>query len=149
MLVAAALLAGAEAKGCPADREVAVRVVASGVQCGGWGAGISARRLASAEEVGAATGSAPPPADFAKEAVILVATGRKPTAGFGIALATEWAPVKGGVATIRVALASPAPGTMNAQVVTSPCIIVALPADGLDAVVVVEGERLVARVPLR
>jgi hypothetical protein len=149
-LAAAALLAGADDKGCKADREVPVRVVASGAMCGGGGAGVSARRITSAEDLAAAVQeAASPSADFAKEAVVLVSAGQKTTAGYGIALASERAPVKDGVAGLRVTLTSPAAGMMSAQVMTSPCLVLALPAEGLLAVGVVEGDRPVAKVALR
>jgi hypothetical protein len=150
LLAAAVLLAGAEGGGCRGDRDVPVRVVASDMQCGGEGEGVSARRLASAADLAAAMAGAPAgTADFAKEAVILVAAGRKSTAGHGIALAADKAPVKDEIAGVRVTRTSPASGTMNAQVVTSPCIVVALPLEGLGAVGVIEGDQPVAKVSLK
>jgi hypothetical protein len=144
------LLAGAEGKGCRGDREVAVRVVASDLQCGGVAEGVSVRRLATPLMLTAAMGGAAGgTADFEKEVVVLISAGRKPTAGFGLALASDKAPVKDGAAGVRIRFTSPDAGMMAAQVVTSPCLVVALPGDGLDTVGVLEGDKPVARVTLR
>lgn len=137
-------LLGAEGKGCAADREVPVTVVRGGAQCGGDAAGPSVRRLASAAELQAAfsaeLGAAAPAVDFEGAAVLLVAAGQRPTAGHAVELLSARAPVKDGVALVQVALRGPPAGTMAAQVVTSPCLVVALPRAGLAEVKVVNGE---------
>ena len=147
---AVALLAGADGKGCGADREVAVRLVASDLHCGGSAAGVSVRRLASPEALASALGGAAGgTADFGKEVVVLIASGQKPTAGYGLALASDRAPVKDKAAGVRVTFTAPDPGMMAAQVMTSPCLVVALPGEGLEMVGVLEGDKPVARVALK
>lgn len=147
-------LLGAEGGGCSGDREVPVTVVRGGAQCGGAAEGPSVRRLASAAELAGAfageLGGPPPPVlDFREAAVLLVASGRRPTAGHAVELAAPKAPVKGGVALVQVTLRAPEPGAITAQVVTSPCLVVALPAAGLAEVKVADGTRAIGAVPLK
>lgn len=140
-------LLGAEGGGCSPDRQVPVTVVRGGAQCGGDAAGPAVRRLGSAAELAAAfaaeVGGAVPAADFEGSAVLLVASGQRPTAGHAVELLAAKAPVKDGVALVQVALRAPPAGALTAQVVTSPCLVVALPRAGLAEVKVAEGERAV------
>lgn len=152
LALAALPLLAAEGRGCAADREVPVAVVRGGARCGGDAP--SVRRLASPEALGAAfpagLGEAAPSADFERAAVLLVAVGQRPTAGYGVELAAERAPVKDGVALVRVTVREPAAGAMVAQVVTSPCLVVTLPRAGLAEVKVADGAgALLGSVPLR
>ena len=147
---AVVLLAGADGKGCKADREVPVRLVASDLHCGGSATGVSVQRLASPEALASAMGGAAGgTADFGKEVVVIITAGQKPTAGYGLTLASDRAPVKDKAAGVRVTFTAPAPGMMAAQVMTSPCLVVALPGEGLELVGVLEGDKPVARVSLR
>lgn len=147
-----ALLGGA-GPGCPGDREVAVRSLGGGAQCGGE-AGPRVRRVASAADLARllSPGLGPPqpaPAvDWTREAVLLVGMGQRPTAGHGVELLSPAAPVKEGVAAVRVAFRSPAADAMTAQVITSPCLVLALPREGLRGVALLEGERVVGSVAL-
>ena len=139
--LAALPLLAAEGRGCAADREVPVAVVRGGAACGGDAPAV--RRLSSPEALAAAfpagPGGAAPAADFEGGAVLLVAAGQRPTAGFELTLASPRAPVKDGVALVRVAVREPPPGAVVAQVVTSPCLVVALPRAGLAEVKVADG----------
>lgn len=156
---ALALLGGAEAGGCKADREVPVEVVRAGAQCGGEGEGISARVIRSEEELrrafpavlgvepGAGDAAAP---DFSRELVLLVSAGRRPTAGHALTLARPTAPVKGRVAAIQVKVSAPGRGAMTAQVTTSPCLVVKLLGEGIAEVKVADQEEeIVASVEIR
>jgi len=143
----AALLAlpllGAEGGGCNPDRELPVTVLRGGPQCGGSGTAPSVRRLGSAAELAALfsteLGGAPLPAvDWAQTAVLVVAGGQRPTAGHAVELAAPRAPAKGAVALVQVTLRAPPAGALAAQVMTSPCLVVALPAAGLTEVKVAE-----------
>ena len=153
-LLGVLLLVGAGPGGCSSEREVAVRLLGVGPQCGGAGAGPRARRLASATEVAAALSpglgepQATPAVDWGAEAVVLVAMGQRPTAGHGVELASRKAPVKDGAAGLRVTFSSPPAGALTAQVMTSPCLVVALPRQGLRAVAVLDGDRVVATLGL-
>lgn len=154
VLVALPLL-GAEGGGCTPDREVPVTVLRAGAQCGGEGTGASVRRLGSADELAAAFrsdlgGGPPPAADLEAGVVLLISSGRRPTAGFSVELGEPKAPVKGGVALVQVALREPGPGAVVAQVVTSPCLVVQLPKAGLQEVEVADGvKRLIGSAPVR
>lgn len=143
-LVALPLL-GAEGGGCSADREVPVTVVRGGAQCGGAAEGPSVRRLGGPAELASAfsteLGGAPAAADFDAAVVLLVAAGQRPTAGYAVELLSAKAPVKDGVAVLQVALRAPPEGAVTAQVVTSPCLVVALPRAGLGEVRVVDAAR--------
>lgn len=141
------LLGGAGPSGCPGEREVTVRSLGAGAQCGGEGPQV--RRVASAAELarilspGLGPARPAPAVDWTREAVLLVGMGQRPTAGHGVELAAAAGQVKEGVAAVRVAFRSPAADAMTAQVITSPCLVVALPREGLRGVAVLEGERLV------
>jgi hypothetical protein len=60
-------------------------------------------------------------------AYVLVERGVRLTAGYGIAVSRQ-ASVSGGVVQLSATLFAPDPGQMTAQMVTSPCVLVALPA---------------------
>ena len=152
--LAVLLLAGAGPDGCSDEREVAVRSLGVGAQCGGAGEGASVRRLVAAAEVTAALspglGAEPtaPVVNWATEAVLLVSGGQRTSAGYGVALGSNRAQVKDGAAGLRISFSSPPAGAINAQVMTSPCLVVALPRQGLRAVAVLDGERAAATVKL-
>lgn len=140
--------------GCAHARGVPATMVRSGAQCGGAGQGPSARWLANEEslrEVLAAEGplalSGPTQShlavDFTQQGVVLVSTGRKSTAGHAVTLAATEAEQKDGIATLAVRFDEPPPGAVLAQVVTSPCLLVALPRAGLREVRVVDAAGVV------
>jgi hypothetical protein len=140
--MAAVLLAAA---GCA--HAVPATAVRFGAQCGGAGAEPSARWLGTEAAAREALGTEGPidaagrgalPVDFAKEGVVLVGMGSRPTAGYALTLSADRAEVKDGVATIAVRFEEPAPGAMLAQMLTSPCLLVALPREGLREVRVVD-----------
>lgn len=64
--------------------------------------------------------------DLAKEHLLFVTLGERPTSGYSLSLSS----VQSTTSTLQLAVAmrSPAPGTMTAQVITSPCVVVAVPA---------------------
>lgn len=139
-------LALALAAGCAHARTVPAEVIRAGAHCGGDVQGTSARWLGTEQalrgalQTGAALGapSQPPAVDFSREGVLLVAAGQRPTAGYGLALAEPGARVEDGVATVVVRFDEPASGAILAQVVTSPCLLVRLPGEGLREVRVVD-----------
>jgi hypothetical protein len=147
--LAAVVLLGAKGR-CGADREVPVEVVVAASQCGGEGEGVTVRRLASDQELrgearagdeirGSARQQLEDPApDFEREAVLLVSMGQQRSAGYAVELARPVALVKDEVAGLQVNLRRPAPGAMTAQVLTSPCLVVKLPREGLAEVRVVD-----------
>ncbi len=78
--------------------------------------------------------------DFAASGVLLVGQGQRPTSGHGVELATPLARVEGRTAVVRVVLRAPATGAITAQVVTSPCLAVRVPRQGLEEVRAVDQE---------
>lgn len=78
-------------------------------------------------------GSAPDPLphiDFARDTVLLVSMGQKPTAGYGIILPPNGVRKAGRVLEVHLEWREPPKGAVVAQVVTSPCIL--LKATGTD-----------------
>ena len=66
-----------------------------------------------------------PPVDFSKEMVVAVFMGSRPSAGYGVRIVS--AEPRDGALIVRYAESRPAPGTMTAQVLTSPYAIAAVP----------------------
>lgn len=62
-------------------------------------------------------------------AYVLVEMGVRMSAGYGVAVSRD-ARLDGGVVHLNASLFSPDPGQVTAQVVTSPCVLVALPPGG-------------------
>lgn len=108
--------------------EVGVRTLASGLQCGN-SKGVTIVELDSSEKLDARH-SALLPGDLAStlnsERVFVISMGLHPTAGYRLNLAQARARLEHGVVTIPVVWHQPAPGAITAQVITQPCLIVAL-----------------------
>lgn len=66
--------------------------------------------------------------DLKKEHLLFVTLGEKPTGGYSVSLVSASAENTGSPLQLAVAVRSPAPETMTTQVITSPCVIVAIPA---------------------
>lgn len=66
--------------------------------------------------------------DLEQEHLLFVTLGEKPTGGYSVSLAS--ASLENTKNTLRLSMAvrSPAPGTMVTQAITSPCVVVAVPA---------------------
>jgi hypothetical protein len=86
-VTAAACLLGAEGRGCDGAREVPVSVIRAGTQCPGEGAEPSVVLVSTPEAWRSAFPAAlgadetAPPADVARELVVVVAMGQRPTGG--------------------------------------------------------------------
>lgn len=108
--------------------EVGVRTLTSGLQCGN-SKGVTIVELDSSEELDARH-SALLPGDLAStlnsERVFVISMGLHPTAGHSLSLAQKRARLEHGMVTIPVVWHEPAPGVITAQVITQPCLIVAL-----------------------
>ena len=84
----------------------------------------------------------PPPApvvDFSREGVLLIAMGQRPSAGYGLSLEGETT-VRDGVLAVRVDWREPQPGYRQAQVVTSPCLLLKVPAAAFTRIQVLDRE---------
>jgi hypothetical protein len=130
--------------GCTADPPQAsgplpVRLLHQGLHCRIDEAGV--RWLATADEVSAIPGFGARVAldvDFDREGVALIAMGKRPTAGYMVVPAADRAAVEAGTVRIPVAWQEPPEGAVVAQVLTTPCLLVALPKGGYDAVAAVD-----------
>jgi len=109
-------------------REVDVRVLTSGLQCG-KSKGVTIVELGSREELGAQQPALLPgdlAAAFNSERVFVISMGLHPTAGYSLSLAHTRARLDHDVVTIPLTWHEPAQGAITAQVITQPCLIVAL-----------------------
>lgn len=73
------------------------------------------------------SGEPPPTVDFSRSIVVGVFVGSRPTAGYQVDIATVKS--DGGLAVVEYRERRPAPGTLVAQVLTSPFHLVSLPRD--------------------
>lgn len=82
----------------------------------------------------------PPPAavDFSREGIVLIAMGRQTTGGYGLSLTGAPALARDGVLTIPVDWREPPPGYAQAQVMTSPCLLVKVPKGAFSQIRVVD-----------
>lgn len=86
--------------------------------------------------------------DFSRFGVLTVEMGRQTTAGYGFAKDGVTARLDGRSVTVCLTCTRPDPGTMTAQVITSPWIWVRLPAGEYENVRVVDPEgRLLVQLP--
>ncbi len=65
--------------------------------------------------------------DLQQEHLLFVTLGEKPTGGYNVSLAS--AERAGKILRLSMAIRAPAPGTMVTQAITSPCAVVAVPAN--------------------
>lgn len=120
--------------------EVEVRIITSGLQCG-KNKGVTIVELGSSEELGVKFPARLPSdlaATFSSERVFVISMGTHPTAGYSLSLARSRAHLDRDVVTIPLAWHEPSRGTMLAQVVTQPCLVVALEKRRYAAVRVVD-----------
>jgi hypothetical protein len=108
--------------------EVSVRALTSGLQCG-KGKGVTIVELDSKEGLDARH-STLLPGDLAStlnsERVFVISMGVYPTAGYRLSLARTRARLEHGVVTIPLTWHEPAGSAITAQVITQPCLIVAV-----------------------
>jgi hypothetical protein len=123
----------------PAPRDVPFEVVARGQQAVGV-TEPSYRLLRTPAELatawnqmhGAALQAPPlPGADLARETILAVFLGQKPTGGYGAEV--RGVTVEGGELFIDLVQTSPAPDAMVTQALTSPWLLVRVPRGGISA----------------
>jgi hypothetical protein len=66
--------------------------------------------------------------DFTQYGVLLISMGRQPTAGYGLGYEGGSAQLHDDILEVRVSWQEPEPGYLTAQVLTSPCLLLKLPA---------------------
>ncbi len=145
LVAAVALAAGCQAAQRHRHGAATASVVRAAPMCGGEGEEAGARWIPTEGALHAALLSAggvqdgePPKIDFGRDGVVLVSMGQQRTAGYSLALHDANVPVADGVATVVVAFETPPPGAMVAQVLTSPCLLVRLPKEGIREVRIVD-----------
>ncbi|MBV1882359.1 MAG: protease complex subunit PrcB family protein [Pseudomonadales bacterium] len=65
--------------------------------------------------------------DFEKHDVYLISQGSKSSAGYSIKLASEVATIENDTLILPIEIKQPRRGTMQAQLMTSPCLVISLP----------------------
>jgi len=129
------LLAACSATGGPSPGEgVMVRQITQSAYCGLTGPGVAFVRSESEREAlldvsgqNMAT-DVVRKVDLGREALVMVTLGQKPTAGYSVGLQSALAQGKSLVLDMRVS--EPAPDMMVAQVITSPCVVLAVEPRG-------------------
>lgn len=137
---------------------VPARAILADLHCGGDSPGV--RRLADAAQweallrrIARRRPGPPEPGagapDFSRESVLVIEMGRRPTLGYSISLAEREARLRDGRLEIRVAWEEPAPGMLQGQMLTSPCLVVGVPAEARAEIVVldVQGQERVRENP--
>lgn len=81
-----------------------------------------------------------PEVDFSRHRPVLIALGEQSSAGYGLALQRDTLDVQGDRAVLRIAVTRPAADSMQAQVVTSPCMLVAVERDGYAALEIIDSQ---------
>lgn len=79
-----------------------------------------------------------PRVDFSREEVLLVAMGQKPTTGYQLQLHRSKINISGDTAVLSLAWIEPPPGAILPQVITSPCILIALPIGNYSRIYILD-----------
>ncbi|GAB5477469.1 MAG: hypothetical protein Marn2KO_09360 [Marinobacter nauticus] len=129
------LLAACSATGGPGEGEgVMVRQITQSAYCGLTGPGVAfVRSEADREALLDVSGQnmatdVVRKVDLSREALVMVTLGQKPTAGYSVGLQSALAQGESLVLDMRVN--EPAPDMMVAQVITSPCAVLAVEPRG-------------------
>ena len=69
----------------------------------------------------------PPVLDFNREAVLLISMGQRPTGGYLLNYQEQPIYFDGGILDVEVSWQEPLPGYTQAQVITTPCLLLRLP----------------------
>ena len=76
--------------------------------------------------------------DFSREGILLVAMGRKPTAGYALELNREYAVLSDDTAVLSVSWIDPPKGAILPQIITSPCMAIILPKGSYSQIQVID-----------
>ncbi|OZB15634.1 MAG: hypothetical protein B7X58_06270 [Marinobacter sp. 34-60-7] len=119
--------------GSVSEPAVSARQVTQSAQCGLTGPGIAYVQNESEREAlldlngqNMVTGAVRE-VNLALESIVIVTLGQKPTAGYSVGLAD--ASADGETLVLSVRVSEPPRDAMTAQVITSPCVVLAVPAD--------------------
>ncbi|MCP5426219.1 MAG: protease complex subunit PrcB family protein [Gammaproteobacteria bacterium] len=81
---------------------------------------------------------ATPAVDFSRQAVLFIAMGQRPTAGYALDFANGRVQRQGETLEVRLGWREPPAGYRLAQVVTTPCLLIEIPAVSFSALRVVD-----------
>jgi PrcB C-terminal len=138
------------------DRQIPVAVLYTSTRCGMQAVGASADWIDEPADLelpgfqrGGSKGSPAMQWDPATEGVLRIGMGRQRTGGYTLELAAPTAHVRESTALIRVDWRTPRPGTLVTQALTSPCLFLKVPRQGIDMIRVIDQEgRIRAEVPV-
>ena len=85
-----------------------------------------------------ATGTAAPKVDFSSQRVVLVYMGQRPTAGYGLRLASNKFRAYEQTAEVTLEWVKPGKGMVTAQVITNPCVVLTVPKAGYERLQIVD-----------
>jgi len=123
------------------DATLEVRLVDSAATCGEVAAAPRAAWIADRDQfqdvyarlkrtlIAGSAGKAPE-VDFSRETLVLIEMGRKTTGGYFLRLKSTTARVLDDSVQVELVWGVPAPGAVVTQVLSSPCILIALPKNG-------------------
>ena len=83
-------------------------------------------------------GMAAPKVDFSSQRVVLVYMGQRPTAGYGLRLASNKFRTYKQTAEVTLEWTKPGKGMVTAQVITNPCVLVSVPKAGYERLQIVD-----------
>lgn len=125
----------------PMDGQIAVEALYSGDQCGAVQQGFQAVWLTRPDQLrqmaghyGAAARWDQVQWDPDTEGALWIQMGVRPSGGYGLELHDPVAPVRHGVATVSLRWRKPDPDRFVIQVLTSPCLLLKLPRQGIEKV---------------
>jgi hypothetical protein len=133
------------AGGCTEPHDVEVDTVLSHAHCHPLAPGVhrvtpdDVARLRGAQLLGFEddADAAAPDADAL---LVAVSLGQRPTAGYSLRVHGA-AHLEDGVLTLRISETRPGPADMVAQVITHPCVVVSVPARGIERIRVIGTDR--------
>lgn len=143
-----ALLAVACQSNAVKSVDAKVKVLGSSSQCGHSERGLSARWLGDDNSLREAAASLADNqmGDVSKRlaasgsgaAALMVYQGQQSSGGYSLELASDMLSIDDGTASVSVKVNRPASGSMTASVMTSPCLLLSLPAGDYDTVQVLD-----------
>ena len=117
---------------CSATNSPTATEVLNHGQCRGVAAGVSLVATGDLSRIrGGLLSISPPPPVPATPGSLLIAISRGPQPTPGYALSLSEVVTNGAVAVIHLQWGQPAPGTVQAQVMTHPCVVVEIPSANL------------------
>ncbi len=122
------MMASAAVAGDRLPPQVGVKALMQSAYCGSAAMGVEWLQHGKLYQQFAAEGSR----------LLLISMGQQHSAGYSLALLSETITVVGGQISIQLAWNSPPQGVMTAQVVTRPCLLLALSAQNYKGVQIVD-----------